>query len=186
MALNARQQLFAEEYAANPNATKAAIAAGYSARSAGQIGERLLKNDEIASAVEKAKAERLKRIGVNGDRVLEEFARLAFLDVRKLFNSDGTMKRLDEIDADVAAAIAGLEVVALNNGDGEQVGTLRKIRLADKLSALEKLGKYLGLFKERVEVSGDAKNPLVALIAQVQGSSFRPVPHVSSNNDEAN
>lgn len=126
MALNARQQLFAEEYAANPNATKAAIAAGYSARSAGQIGERLLKNDEIASAVEKAKAERLKRIGVNGDRVLEELARLAFLDVRKLFNSDGTMKCLDEIDADVAAAIAGLEVVALNNGDGEQVGTPKR------------------------------------------------------------
>lgn len=62
MTLNARQQLFAEEYAANPNATKAAIAAGYSERSAGQIGERLLKNDEIATAVEKAKAERLKRI----------------------------------------------------------------------------------------------------------------------------
>jgi phage terminase small subunit len=185
MALNARQQLFAEEYAANPNATKAAIAAGYSERSAGQIGERLLRNDEIASAVEKAKAERLKRIGVNGDRVLEELARLAFLDVRKLYNADGSLKRIDELDEDVAAAIAGLEVVSLNN-DGEQIGTLRKIKLADKLSALEKLGKYLGLFKERVEVSGDAKNPLVALIAQVQGSSFRPVPQVSSNNDEAN
>jgi hypothetical protein len=47
-------------------------------------------------------------------------------------------------------AIAGLEVVCLRDSEGKQIGTLKKIKLADKLSALDKLGKY-GFFSDRAK-----------------------------------
>jgi phage terminase small subunit len=184
MGLNPKQARFAEEYAASPNATQAAIRAGYSERSAGQIGERLLRNDEIAKAVERARQERSKRIGIDGDRVLLEFARVAFLDARKLFNPDGSLKRLDELDDDVAAAIAGLDVNELRDADGFVIGRAKKIKLVDKLGALSKLAQHLGLLDPKITIKGDAQNPLQVLLKQVQGSAFKPVPWRATNDPE--
>ena len=58
-----RQKKFCELYAANPNATEAATAAGYSAATAYSIGQRLLKNVEIKKYIDEltsaAKSERV-------------------------------------------------------------------------------------------------------------------------------
>lgn len=45
--MNERQRKFCEHYAADPNATAAAISAGYSPKSAYSCGQRMLKNAEI-------------------------------------------------------------------------------------------------------------------------------------------
>ncbi len=50
--MNERQRRFAEYYAADPNATAAAIAAGYSRRTAHSQGQRLLKNVEVQNFVQ--------------------------------------------------------------------------------------------------------------------------------------
>lgn len=55
--LNARQQAFVEAYAGN--ATAAALAAGYSERSARSQGQRLLTNDDIQDAIKAREAKRL-------------------------------------------------------------------------------------------------------------------------------
>ena len=49
--MNERQQRFADAYLENPNATRAAIAAGYSQKTAGSKGQRLLKNVEVAAYI---------------------------------------------------------------------------------------------------------------------------------------
>lgn len=61
--MNDRQKRFAEEYAANPNATAAALAAGYSPRSARAIGAENLTKPDIAAYIrelqQKAEAARV-------------------------------------------------------------------------------------------------------------------------------
>ncbi|WP_310715492.1 terminase small subunit, partial [Burkholderia multivorans] len=108
--LSAKHQRFVDEYLIDLNATKAAERAGYSKRTAGQIGFELLKKPEIAEAISEAMKAREQRTGITQDRVLRELARIAFFDPRKLFDSDGRPLPISELDDDTAAAIAGLDV----------------------------------------------------------------------------
>ncbi|MCD7804253.1 MAG: terminase small subunit [Oscillospiraceae bacterium] len=55
--MNRRQELFCLEYAKSGNATKAAISAGYSQRTAGSIGQRLLKNVDIQNHLQEIQEE---------------------------------------------------------------------------------------------------------------------------------
>ncbi|WP_310731021.1 terminase small subunit, partial [Burkholderia multivorans] len=108
--LSAKHQRFVDEYLIDLNATKAAERAGYSKRTAGQIGFELLKKPEIAEAISEAMKAREQRTGITQDRVLRELARIAFFDPRKLFDADGRPLPISELDDDTAAAIAGLDV----------------------------------------------------------------------------
>lgn len=172
---NRRQEEFVRQYLVDLNAAAAYVRAGFRARgnSAEVNAARLLRNAQVAEAIERAMAERSERTKIDADRVLRELGKIAFFDLRKALNDDGSMKPISELDDDTAAALACLDVVELG---GEQGGVMRKVRLADKLRALELLGKHLGMFRERVEVAGDKENPLTLLIRQVQGTAFKPVP----------
>jgi phage terminase small subunit len=175
--LTPKQAAFVEEFACDLNATQAAIRAGYSAKTAKEQATRLLSNVHVAAAIAEGRAARSERTGITADRVLQELARIAFFDVRKAFNPDGTMKPLDQLDDDTAAAIAGLELSEIRDEDGSPIGVLKKIKIADKLVALDKLARNLGLLQDKLKISGDAENPLMLLIQRINshGSSIRPV-----------
>lgn len=167
--MTAKQERFVAEYLIDLNATQAAVRAGYSAKSADKQGYKMLCHPAIAAALSAKQGQRLKRLEITADRVLEEIAKVAFLDPRKLFTSDGSLVPIHELDDDTAANIAGLEVNELFEGEGDQkhaFGLLKKIKLSDKLRGLEMLGKHLKLFTERVEVSGDRLDELVAAIVK--------------------
>jgi hypothetical protein len=80
MRLTPRQRIFIVEYLADKNATKAAIRAGYSPKTARSIGSENLTKPNIASAIEKGFAEQLLRANVSAERVLYEIKRIAFAD----------------------------------------------------------------------------------------------------------
>ena len=70
MALTAKQHAFVEEYLVDMNATQAAIRAGYSPKTAYNIGSENLAKPEIAAALEKARAERSERTEITADWIL--------------------------------------------------------------------------------------------------------------------
>src|SRR5688572_2493776 len=70
-ALTPQQARFVAEYPVGLNATQAAIRAGYSRKTAGQIGDNQLKKVEIRAALEKAQAERSERTEITADWVLK-------------------------------------------------------------------------------------------------------------------
>jgi phage terminase small subunit len=76
--MNERQRRFAESYLQDPNATRAAIAAGYSENGAHVTGHRLLKNPKIAEYLSRRTDEALEGLEVTPDMVVEEVGRLAF------------------------------------------------------------------------------------------------------------
>lgn len=181
--LTPRQSVFAREYLHDLNAAAAYRRAGYTARgnSAEVNAARLLRNAQVAEAIEKAMAERAARTEISADRVLRELSKVAFFDVRKTFNNNGSIKPISELDDDTAAALVSLDVVELGGDEG---CVIRKVRLADKLRALELIGKHLGMFRDRLEVSGNAQNPLQLLIQRIQGSSIKPVVEGAGNKYE--
>lgn len=79
--------------------------------------------------------------------MLQEAARLAFFDILKLFDSQGNPLPISELDSDTAAAILGINVVTIGNAT-VGVGQIRKYKLADKNSAIERLIKHMGLFSK--------------------------------------
>lgn len=154
--LTPKQRRFVDEYLIDLNATQAAIRAGYSPKTANEQGARLLANVSIAKAIQEARDKQQERTEITQDRVLLEYARIAFFDPRKLFRSDGSPKPVEELDTDTAAALAGLEVREEFEGAGENrtfVGYTKKYKLANKLGALDSLAKHLGLFEPKEEDS---------------------------------
>lgn len=143
------------EYLVDLNATQAAIRAGYSRKTASEQGSRLLRNVQVAAAVQAGQSKVLHRADLSRERVLEEMRRLAFSDIRTLFDDQGNLKPVHRLTADEAAALASVEVIVKNAqaGDGH-TDTVHKIRVWDKTRTLEQLGKHFGILKESVDVSG--------------------------------
>lgn len=163
-----KQKRFAEEYLIDLNATQAAIRAGYSPDTAGSIGSENLKKPEIRARIEKAMAERSKRTGINQDRIIMELAKIALLNPKGLVNFDEATIKEDATDEDVAA-VASVKVKRFPTKDGE--GVEREVKMYDKTKALELLGRHLGMFKDKVEVSGldEEKKKLEDILQQIRG-----------------
>ena len=106
-----RLELFVAEYLIDLNATRAAIAAGYSPKTAGQQGSRLLKNVKVLTEIAGKTKERIARLEITADNVLNELAKLAFFDPRKFFKPDGSAIPITELDDDTAMALAGFEMI---------------------------------------------------------------------------
>jgi phage terminase small subunit len=150
--LTEMQRRFVDEYLVDLNATQAAIRAGYSPKTASEQSSRLMSNKKIKAAVEEARAELSRRTGVNQERVIRELARVAFLNATDVINmTDATIA--DEANRDDTAAIASVRVKKIPT----EVGTIeeREIKVADKLKALELLGKHLGMFADNINLSGE-------------------------------
>ncbi len=160
-----KQKRFAEEYLIDLNATQAAIRAGYSPGTAKSIGSENLTKPDIQAYIAKAMAERSKRTGVNADRVVTELAKIAFVNASDVIDADTATLKPDAAPEDTAA-IQSVKVKTF----GED-GLEREIKMADKLKALELLGKHLGMFKDKVELSGinEEKNKLDDLLQQMRG-----------------
>lgn len=158
MALNDKQKRFVEEYLIDLNATQAAARAGYSEKTAYSQGQRLLKNVEVQTDIQRLQAERSERTGITADRVVEEIAKHAFLNPKAFFNNDGSLKNIHDISDEAVVALTGLDIFEEFDGVGEDrtlIGYTKKLKFTDKLKALEQLGKYLGLFSEKLEITGE-------------------------------
>lgn len=147
MALSDKQRRFVEEYLVDLNATQAAIRAGYSEKTAGAVGFENLKKPEIAQAIADAQAAVANRTEVTVDRIVKELAAIGFYDPAELavITAISGPADIPKLPEHVRRAIVGW--------NWDKAGNFT-LKLADKLSALEKLGKHLGMFVERVEHSG--------------------------------
>lgn len=166
--LTPKQQQFVAAYLANGfNATQAAIAAGYSAKNADTQGSRLLAQSKIRAVLDAKKQKLTAKREITAERVLDEIAKMAFLDPRRLFREDGALVPIHELGEGEAASIAGLEVSELYE-DQVPIGRLKKIKIADKARSLEMLGRYLKLFTDKVEHSGSLGVQLVTTVPRPQ------------------
>ena len=142
-----KQKRFVEEYLIDLNATQAAIRAGYSPDTAKSIGSENLSKPDISAAVAKAMAERSKRTGINQDRVLQELARIGFARITDVMDP-ATAKIKDDASDDDLACIQSVKIKP------NEWGTEREVKLCDKKSALELLGRHLGMWNDKLDLKG--------------------------------
>lgn len=145
--VNIKLQKFVKAYLESNNGTKAAIAAGYSEKTAGAAASRLLKNVKVKEMMAAPIAKAAAETEITVARLVKELGRIAFLDLRKLFDDQGRMLAIDQLDDDTAAALSGIDIDELfefNGAEKEKVGFTRKVRTASKLDAIGKLLAHLG------------------------------------------
>ncbi len=153
-AISAKQSRFVEEYLVDGNGKRAALAAGYSPRTAESQASRLLRNAKVAAVLEKAQAKRSERVNIKADRVLEELGRLGFSNMLDFITTQGdgsAFVDLSKLSRDQAAAISSFKIETywepgLGEDDPREVKKVT-FKLADKRAALESIGKHLGMFK---------------------------------------
>jgi phage terminase small subunit len=163
---NDRHRRFVHCYLRHRNGARAVREAGFSCQpeNADRIAWKLLNDPRFAhirEAVDRREAELQARLKVGAEQVLEELRKVAFFSLGDVvvIQDDGTA-RLDLSEADAAhlAALGEIQIEerTIKGRDGEPDTTARtiKIKAHSKLDALEKLGKNLRLFTDKVEVSG--------------------------------
>lgn len=137
--MNQRQRFFVLEYLIDLDPKAAAIRAGYAANHARTTGARLLRRTEIAVAIRAAMAERAARLGITAERVIEEYVRIAFIDLQLVADFDSVGEYLAQVSEDgeeAAAALAYIEGLAHRRPRGDE---------KDERKALACLGRILGL-----------------------------------------
>ena len=157
--LTTKQRLFADDYVISHNATQSYMKIYHPKNEnvAAVNATNLLRNPKVKEYVENKLKPKFEKYDITQDRILQEYAKIAFLNPKQLFNNDGTLKGIHEIDDDTIAAINGVEVQQLFDGSGkerEQIGTLHKLKIVDKKGALDSLAKIQGMFIDKVEHSG--------------------------------
>lgn len=163
-----KQKIFADEYLIDLNATRAYRVAYPSVKkdeTAAAAAARMLRNVKVAAYIQERMQERQKRTEITQDRVLQELAAIAFAkatDYAEIKNECVRIKDTAELDEQQVRALAGIE-------EGK-FGI--KVKLNDKEKALELLGRHLGMFKDKLEVSGleEEKKKLGDILEQLRGN----------------
>ena len=154
--ITVKQERFAQEYVKTGNATEAyrlAYNVGSETKptSIMPIASKTLKHYKVSARVRELQESIAHRNDVSADRVIKEYARLAFADMRDYikFGKDGdAYLDWDSMPPEATKAIAEITQEQYVEGKGSDARTVRKTRfkLHDKKGALDSLAKHLGLF----------------------------------------
>lgn len=164
--LTANQFRFIQEYAIDLDGPKAAVRAGYSARTASACATRLLKHVKVRAAILKITKTKTKEAGVDAAWLLRRLADEAEADVQDLFGKDGKIKSIEEWpEIWRKGLVAGMDVETLYEGKGkdrEAVGTVAKVRLSDRVKRLELIGRHVNVqaFRDQLGHSGPDGGPI--------------------------
>lgn len=161
-----KQQRFVEEYLKDLNATQAAIRAGYSRKTAQQMGAENLSKPVIAAAIDKLRAERSERTKIDADWVLTELAKLHATSMTDFLVTPDVGPAYLDLSAATPEQLASIEGLQLDTvrekgDDGRTIDKI-KVTLPGKLKTLELIGKHVDVqaFAERKEIGGIGGGPL--------------------------
>ena len=152
--LNKKQLLFCKEYIVDLNATQAAIRAGYSKKTAQQIGSRLLLNVVIQERIQGLFDKRSEKTEITAERVLKELAAISFIDFKDMFDENGTMLEIHEMPENIRRSIGGIIVTSTSGKEAQEFIT-KNIKIIDKRGTLELIGRHLAMFTDKIKVSKD-------------------------------
>ncbi len=156
--LTPKQQRFVEEYLIDLNATQAAIRAGYSEKTAKEIGSENLTKPNIAKAIQEAQNKRAEQTQIDAAYVLRRLVEIDQMDVLDIMDDQMKILPLRDWPKIWRQYISNIENLELTDADG----VFKKIKWPDKVKNLELLGKHVsvGAFKDKIEHSGDPNNPI--------------------------
>mgnify|MGYP003454838347 FL=1 len=170
--LTPKQARFVDEYLIDLNATKAAIRAGFSEKSASRQAVELLNKTHVRDAIEVRRTDRSEKTQINAAWLLERLAAEATADINDIYGSDGELLPVKDWPLIWRQGlVTGIDAEEIEV-NGVRVGIVRKIRQSDRLRRLELIGKHIGVkaFEEQVSIKGlDTLADRLARAAQRNG-----------------
>jgi phage terminase small subunit len=166
--LSEKEKAFIAEYLVDLNGSQAALRAGYSPKSVAKMAYLILKRPRVIDAISEAQSRRLANIDMRAEDVLSELSAIARGNVLHYMrigpNGEPTVD-LSGVDPARMGALSDILSENLSESRGDRKRDVRRmrIRMHDKVAALDKLAKHFGLLRERVSI----ENP--------DGSAFEPV-----------
>lgn len=185
--LTAKQKRFCDEYLIDLNATRAYKAVYLNVKKdevAAASSARLLRNAKVSEYISKRMLDRSKRTEITQDKVLEELAAIAFANgsdfakvVEKqavitndkgeripLYDNEGNPVMYRAVEIELTDKLTPVQKKAIGGIKNGKFGI--EVSSYDKVKALELLGKHLGMFNDKVEVSGEINNPMSGLTTE--------------------
>lgn len=152
MALTEKKIKFCNRYFETSKGVESAEFAGYSKKTAKQQAYNLLQEPEVEEYLFNLRKVEAEKHGVTRERIISEYAKIAFFDFREIYNVDGGLIDIKQIDDNSAGAIASIKSTEEwgedDNGHRTVIGTNKEIKVFDKIRALQDLGKTLGIFEK--------------------------------------
>lgn len=166
--LTMKQKIFVDEYLIDLNATQAAIRAGYSKNTARKIGQENLTKPDIQAQIQKRRKDREERTEVTQDSVVKELCAIASANatdfarvvektaLQPLFDDNGNVIDHQEVKFNV------VEIVPTEQLPEDKKRAIACIKqgkygievvMCDKIRALELLGRHLGMFTDKIQVT---------------------------------
>lgn len=171
--LTDKENRFVIEYLRDYNGLQAAIRAGYSEATAGQIAYELLHRERVRNKIDEHEKDLATRFLVSRERLMKELSIAGYADMADYVDvEDGqvSIKDFKDLPPQITRAIKKIEtnktvrIIRDNKGKptGEEVEHVTtKLELHDGLKAKELMGKEVGMFKDRVEHTGADGQPLI-------------------------
>lgn len=165
------QKRFCDEYLIDFNASRAYKTAYKSCKSdltARTNASKLLTKTNIQKYISEKQKEIEEKTEITQKKIIQELAKIALFNIKDIYNENGTLKKVTELDDDTAKAISGVKIlqkagamkISLSKTNDEiplehiPEQTV-EFKTNDKTRALELLGKHLGMFKENVNLTQD-------------------------------
>jgi len=163
--LTHQQQRFCDLYLTHFNAFKAAVECGYSENTSRKGA--LLHVPKIQQYLKEAMNRRSQRLEITHDMILRELSKIAFSNMGNYYDEYGCLKRMNELTVDEKGAISYYDIVEIQDAEGYRVGTQSRIKLHNKMSALDKIARHLGFYGtlgkevkgEREKAKGEEDSP---------------------------
>ena len=171
--LNTKQKRFCREYVKDWNGTQSAIRAGYSEETARQIGCKLLTKINVKAEIKKVcdellgtEAEQLRYFVLNGLKSIAE------TDITNVINViDGHTEILDTCTLDARTRSAIEEISESTSKEGGSI----KVKMHSKTKAFELLGRYAGMFTDKIELSGAVATASLDMDPEARAKRFAEI-----------
>ncbi|KAA6441447.1 terminase small subunit [Dyadobacter flavalbus] len=177
--LTAQKKRFCDEYLVCENGKEAAILAGYSAKTAAVQASQMLSEVKVQEYLKEHKYKLDKKLEnkylISKERILEQYAKIAFSDIRGYYDEDGLLKSISALDEDQAVALAGVETFEVNTG-GVPIGETKKVKIYDKIRALDSISKVMGYNaeeKSNVRVSVDLTEQDIEMFSKFFNDKYK-------------
>jgi phage terminase small subunit len=144
--MNVKHQRFCEEFIIDLNGKQAAIRTGYSELRAAATAADLLTRKDVQDYITQLKKDRSERTEITADMVIKELAKLGFSDIKEYYESENKTIDVTKLENRLSAAISSIKITETEGDWGSK--TVKEFKLHDKLSALDKIGKHLGIFEK--------------------------------------
>lgn len=147
--LTNKQKRFCEEYVIDLNGTQAAIRAGYSEVAAHAIASENLTKPKVKVFLKELQDRVSGKNDNLAQQVIDELKKIGFSNIQDYIAIGNEVKDLSKIDSHKAAAVSSVKKSFTEFGDEKTGGTKTTVefKLWDKIAALEKIGKHLGIFE---------------------------------------